>query len=258
MGKLYRIKRQLEKKWENYKRKKVKPNKNALWIFGMQKSGTSAIAALLAHRAGKTVTIDTPLLWTPYIQQLKSGKLLLSDHINSNPYDFSKDIIKEPNATFIFKEVKLNFKLDKYVVIIRNPLDTIRSILNRLNLPGDKSSININHVDPKWRFFFKNKGVNYIDDLCDAWNLAYSNDEMIYGENCITVKYEDFNNNKSVFIDDLIFQLNLESLNSIEKIKNKDFQPKGMSEINLEIFFGANYSIIENKCKIQSSKFDYF
>jgi hypothetical protein len=81
---------------------------------------------------------------------------------------------------------------------------------------------------------------------------------MIYGENCITVKYEDFNNNKSVFIDDLIFQLNLESLNSIEKIKNKDFQPKGMSEINLEIFFGANYSIIENKCKIQSSKFDYF
>jgi adenylylsulfate kinase-like enzyme len=64
MGSMYRVKRKIQKKLEAYHRKNTKPNKEALWVFGMQKAGTSAIASLLAHRTGKTATIDTPLFST--------------------------------------------------------------------------------------------------------------------------------------------------------------------------------------------------
>src|SRR5690554_887217 len=117
MGFLYRFKRRFEKEREACLIKLAKPNMDALWIFGMQKAGTSAIAGLLAHRAGKTVTIDSPYLWNPYLNQIKNGQLSLREHIRKYPFDFSKEIIKEPNATFLLDEIQENFTLAHYIYI---------------------------------------------------------------------------------------------------------------------------------------------
>ena len=258
MGKLYQVKRNFIKKWGAYQKQIGKPNKDVIWVFGMQKSGTSAIAGLLAHRSGKTVTIDTPELWTPHLEKLKSGQLSLKNHIYKNPYDFSKDIIKEPNATFLFDELKGIFKLKKYVVIIRNPFDTIRSILNRLGLPGDQSSININDVNPNWRGIFNNNGNNYISDLCELWNEAYSNEDMINSKSCILVKYEDFVEDKTSFIDDLCRKLNLPLKYNIELIQDKNFQPKGDKNVDLANFFGYNYNIIKDNCIYNTKQTNLF
>jgi len=248
MGNLYKIKREVEKTWENYKIKTAKPNKDALWIFGMQKSGTTAIAALLAKRAGKTSTLDTPLLWTPYIEQLEFGNIVLKNHIKSNAYDFSKDIIKEPNATFLFNELKQVFRLNKYIVIIRNPFDTIRSILNRLNIPGNLREINIAEVDENWQHLFFNNGKQYIEDLTCLWKKAYDGN-MLDSASCILVRYEDFNKNKLNFIDKLCFDLNYEIKADINHLLNKKFQPPGHRNIKLEEFFGdENYNFIKNNC----------
>lgn len=249
MGRLYRIKRQLEKKWENYQRKKIKPNKNALWIFGVQKSGTSAIAALLARRTGKSVTIDTPLLWDPYYSEIRKGQLCFTNHISNNPFDFSKDIIKEPAASVLIDKVDSYFNLKQFIFIYRNPYDVIRSILNRLDLPGDMENIDLNLIDENWQVHF-DKEVNYIDSLINLWIEVYSQNSYIESDRCIFVKYEDFKLDKQNFIDSLVDTLGFNKINDIKDILDHSFQPKGNSEVNLIHFFGINnYKLIERRTK---------
>lgn len=249
MGQLYRLKREFQKKWETYLRTMAKPNKDALWIFGVQKAGTSAIAGLLAHRADKTVTIDTKMLWDPYYSQLKSDHLSLAKHIKKNPFDFSKDIIKEPTASILIDKIDACFKMNQFVFIYRNPHDVIRSILNRLKLPGNQQDINIEAVHENWRIHFNN-GANYIDSLIDLWISVYAQSNYIDDKRCIFVKYENFLKDKEIFIDTLCDKLNFKKVQDTTHLLDYNFQPKGNPEVNLINFFGQhNYDLIEEKTK---------
>lgn len=243
---LYKIKKKLQGIWEFFQRKTAKPNKKAVWIFGMQKAGTSAIAGLLAYRAGKTVTIDTPFLWQPYLNQIKEGKLDFKKHIHKNALPFSKDIIKEPAASLLIENVENYFELDNYIFIVRNPFDLIRSILNRLNLSGSEHSLNIKTVHKNWRYMFED-GENYVQKLAEIYRDIYSQEKYINNANCILVKYEDFNRDKDIFINQLCDQLDFPKINSIEHLKNKSFQPKGNPVKDYQAFYGdKNYNIIYN------------
>ncbi|NNE15809.1 MAG: hypothetical protein HKN51_12575 [Saprospiraceae bacterium] len=226
-----------KKIFKSFFNKPAKPNKNAIWIFGMQKAGTSVIAGLLAMRTGKSVTIDTPLLWQPYLNQIQTGVLDFSSHIRENPEPFSKDIIKEPNASLIIDRIMSCFVLEKYVFIYRNPFDLIRSILDRLNLPGNELNISIDSVHENWEHIFGN-GDNYIENLSNLWVRIYSQFDLINSRNCILVKYEDFNTDKLQVIDGLCEQLDLKPKYSITEKMNSQFQPKGNSSVNLKLFFG--------------------
>ena len=250
MGKLYRVKRKLQKKWEAYKIKITKPNKDALWVFGVQKSGTSAIAGLLAHRANKTVTLDTPYLWEPYYSEIISGNLSLKHHVIKNPFPFSKDIIKEPAASVMIGHIEKIFNLPQYLFIYREPHDVIRSILNRLDLPGNKKNVNFHSIDANWQIHFKSHGKNYINDLIELWINVYSQKEYINNPNCILVTYKDFVQDKQKFIDGLCKKLNYKPVKDIAHLLDHNFQPKGNSNVNLKSFFGEeNYNNIENKTK---------
>lgn len=251
------LKENLKKIWEAYQHKIAKPNKDALWIFGMQKAGTSAIAGLLAHKANKSITIDTPLLWTPHIQKLQNGEINLKDQMSFNSFDFSKEIIKEPNATYLLDEVQENFNMAKYVFVIRNPFDNIRSILNRLDVEGNHRNIEISKIHPAWRGLFKNNGDDYIIDLAQIWLETYSKDKFINSMRCILVKYEDFKKDKNKTIDKICTHLNYETVNSIDELKNHNFQPKGNPNVDLKVFFGSNYEIINDICGKQMRKFGY-
>src|SRR5699024_10947107 len=114
-----------------------RPRKNPILIFGFPKSGTSVIAALIAHRANKSVTLDTKNLCEPYISKIKSGELDLKSHINQYSYPFSKDIIKEPNFVFIVDEILKVYSEPQVVVTQREKLTNIKSILDRLGVSGD-------------------------------------------------------------------------------------------------------------------------
>ncbi|WP_417238832.1 sulfotransferase domain-containing protein [Bizionia sp.] len=245
---LQHLKRKLKKRWDRLNKKPIIPNKDALWIFGVQKSGTTAIAALLSKRSGLSVTLDTKMLWNPYLENIREGKLNLLQHINANPYDFSKKIIKEPAASFLIKHLKEYFYLEKYIFIYRNPYDVIRSILNRLNIEGDKVNIDINSVNPNWRYIFGD-GTNYILKLSKHWLEVYSQDEYIYNDKCLFVSYDLFNEDKLKFIDELCEGLQLPKKNSILNILDEDFQPRGNTNVDLRVFFGEdNFQIINKIC----------
>lgn len=248
----YRI--HLKEPWLNFLHK---PNKEALWVFGFQKSGTSAIASLLAYRSNKSVTIDTRFLWAPYSNSIKNNTRTMEQHVNRYSYPFSKDIIKEPGATFYIDKIESFFSLHQYVFIIRNPIDNIRSILNRLNLPGDADSIDMSDVIPTWRHKFPSKGENYIEDLCNLWLQANSQPKYMNSDNCILVRYEDFKQNKDKFITSLCERLNFEPKTNIKPIMDKQFQPRGNSQIKPELFFGANLSTVIKLCGKKMKELGY-
>lgn len=235
-----------------------KPNKDALWIFGNPKSGTTAITALLAKHTGKSVTLDTPYLWDPYLSKLRNKEISFTKHINTYSYPFSKQIIKEPNASLLFEELKNNFNLDSYVFIVRNPFNNIKSILNRLNLAGNKKKLDIAAVPFLWKSYFLPLNTdNYIETLALKWVEINSTKALLENDNCQIVKYEDFYLDKEKFIKTLARSLNFKEEQSIENYTNIQFQPKGKEEDNQTFFGKDNYQTILNVCANQMKYFGY-
>lgn len=238
---------------------KVKsPNRDAIWIFGLQKAGTSAIAKLLGHMSGSSVSIDPRCLWSPYGKKIRIGELSVKEHSNKFSYPFSRDIIKEPSTTFYIERIESYFYLHKYVFIVRNPYSNIRSILNRLDLPGDDIDINIADVHVNWRSKFKRGGKNYIQDLAELWLKANSQDQYQFNDRCVLVKYEDFKTNKEGFIKNLCIKLDFPLKNSIKGVMDKQFQPKGNDNVDLAEFFGdANLKTVDRICGRRMNELGY-
>ena len=171
-------------------------------ILGNQKSGTSVIAALLGHATGLSVTIDLKreYLSTGNIyKKVFHGELPFSIIINRNRADFSKDIIKEPNLTIFYPDLKKTFKTAKFIFIIRQPHQNIRSILNRFGLPGNLDHLEPHHlrlIKKSWDIVFNGewiglRGRNHIEMLALRWNYLVN----IYLKNkdsFILMRYEDF------------------------------------------------------------------
>lgn len=226
-----------------------KPNKGALFIFGFQKSGTTAIAGLLAKKANKSVTLDTKYLWPPYLEMLQSGGLTLEHVVNTYCYPFSKQIIKEPNLTIFIDELHNIFTLAKYIFIVRNPYENIRSLLNRLQIPGNLDYVDLKTVHPNWRHFFKSNGNNYVQDIANRWVAVNGQKKFIESSRCILVRYEDFLKDKNSYVHQLAVDVGFEPKKDIVKRLDHQFQPKGNVNVDPKAFFGKrNYQIIENTC----------
>ena len=118
-----------------------KINSDPLLILGNQKSGTTVIASLLSKATKKTLTSDIKSLIKNPSLKLDFKLLCLNDFIKQHKYDFSKDIIKEPFLSFYAEELIESFPNAKIVWIVRNPYQNIRSILNRLKIPGNLQKI---------------------------------------------------------------------------------------------------------------------
>ena len=76
-------------------------NRRPLIVLGKEKSGTTAIAALLGEATGLTVTLDIPALFIDGLRPILRGEAELAELIARQRLAFSRDIIKEPNLTYI-------------------------------------------------------------------------------------------------------------------------------------------------------------
>ncbi len=225
-------------KWRNWT---STLQKDPVLIFGFPKSGTSAITALLAHRTNKSVTLDTKYLWEPYLSKIKKDEIDLRSHLKKFSYPFSKDIIKEPNMVFMVEQLLDIYSNPKIVVIKRDKLNNIRSILNRLEIPGDLRENPIpSQINKNWRGLLLNDGKHYIDVLNQYYQEAEKNLSMLKPLKPVKISYENFNRNKEKEIDRIAKELNLKTLNNINHLLNKEFQPKGNNKVSVEDFFGEN------------------
>jgi len=197
--------------------------------------------------------------------RLRKGEVSFSKFLEMNRLDFSRDIVKEPNLTLLFQELSAHFPDCRFVFIVRDPRDNIRSLLNRLDIPGNLPQLKREHrkkitrgwdivIDGRWLGI---KGENYIEMLAERWNLMVD----VYVENrdkIILAQYEDFLKDKVGEISRLASELNLTQVNDISDKVDIQYQPRGDREINWQDFFGAdNLARIETLCSRRMVLFNY-
>lgn len=254
-----------------YLKKTASINFLPIIILGHQKSGTSAIAALLSEATDKSVTIDIVPRKNgiaPYLREdLFKTDFLLSNFIQKNAYYFSTDIIKEPDLTFHYEGLLNYFPKAKFIYVIRDPRHTIRSILNRLKIPGnlqvldDTYKQDLRHLK-LWELMIEGNfphvsGKNYIEKLAHRWNLA-AEVYLQYKNNMQMVRYEDFAKDKIGVINRLARQVELEPIHDISNKLNVQYQPRGNHKVSLIEFFGVeNLNQIESICGDKMGYFGY-
>jgi hypothetical protein len=230
-----------------------------IFVLGNQKSGTSAIAALLAEMTDLSVSIDLikeDLYRHQTYPRIRTGKISFSKFLAMNRLSFSRDIVKEANLTIFYDELITHFPQSKFVFIVRDPRDNIRSQLNLMGIPGDLpqlGSIHLKNLPRGWDIIIDGrwlglKGENYIEILAARWNLMVD----VYRDqanNMTLVRYEDFMTDKVKEIARLAGNLGLAQVNEITNKVNLQFQPRGNRLVSRKSFFGSdNLDRIERIC----------
>lgn len=237
-------------------------NPHPLFVFGNQKSGTTAIAGLLAAATGKTVTLDFAGAEHPYATDLLSGATPIAEFVRRNSWALSSHVIKEPTLTFVAPQLMDYFGVKKAVFIVRNPFDNIRSILVRQRLRGDMEALPDRvRLNPTWRKILSGEDLglsrsHYIDVLARRW-LRAAEIFQSRREHFVLVRYEDFLRNKKPEIAQIARAFNLDIVEDVDPLLDFEYQPRDKNMEAPHLFFGSNYGRIENICKSAAINFGY-
>lgn len=231
-------------------------------VLGNQKSGTTVIASLLGEITDNSVTIDPFHRIEDSVklrQRMSHQAICFSEVVQRNKIYFSTQVVKDPYFTFIVEDVMSVFPQSQYVFVSRDPRDNIRSILNRLNLPGNRDDLKeaeLASCPPKtdWREILEGQmpavdGSNYIEKLAHRWDKATSLYKT-HQDKIVLIRYEDFVKDKVAEIKQLSRKVGLKPERDISALVDKQYQVRGHQNIAWADFFGEkNVEIIENICK---------
>jgi hypothetical protein len=244
----------------------ARPHPDPIFILGHQKSGTSAVAALLGELTGCSVTID--LLnedrWPTY-PRVRSGELRFDRFVRRNRLDFSRRIVKEPNLTFFHPQLRARFPTGTFAMVVRDPRTTIKSVLDRIGLPGDRLEVPRERerrlrrgwrlmLDPEWLGI---EAEGYVDLLARRWNIC-ADVYLERSEPMPLLRYEDFRIDKLGALTSLAGELGLDPRGDIRDRLDEQFQPAGDRSVAVESFFGAaNLERIERVCGSRMEQLGY-
>jgi hypothetical protein len=240
-------------------------NPKPVIVLGKEKSGTTAIAALLAMYTGCSFTRDIHALWGPAETKIRKGQLDFRDFVRRNRGSFARDIIKEPCLTFLYPQLREVFPRARFVMIVRDPRDNIRSVLNRLGLPGSLSELapgTLAGITPNWRNVFDAEAHglqpgSYIDVSAARWNAA-ADVYLQHKNDMVLSRYEDFVCRKVETIVQLAQSLQLPHVNDISNQINRQFQQPGDRAVRWADFFGErNLTAIDEICGSRMREFGY-
>ena len=217
-------------------------------VMGNQKSGTTVIAALLAKAAGKSSMLDFFFREPLSIRNILDEKSTLKDFIKSNKSYFSKQIIKDPDLTFLYPEVRRLYPNSNILFILRDPIENVRSILNRVHLPGKLNmlsaakSYELNNSLPEWYDIIDGTryGHHETNPVLSLLRRAILSHNICnrYRADVTIVRYEDFLINKKLFIENLCNLMGLNVVQNVGRYVDVQYQPKGVDSKNLVSFFG--------------------
>ena len=238
---------------------------NPLFIFGNQKSGTSAIAALIGASTDLEVLVDLPReVMAPTVPEVHAGRRTLDWFIRRNRLGFSHPVIKEPALTFLAGMILEHWQDSPSIFVMRHPYENIRSILDRLRISGDLSvppAESLDEANPAWKTVLDNRwlGVesqHYIEQLAWRWVLA-ARVYLDLRDRMVLARYEDFERDKVGVIKDLVRQVGFEPLSSIEHLVDHQFQPAGVRGRTPAEVFGGNLALIDDICWPLAGEFGY-
>jgi len=236
-----------------------RPSEAPVFVLGNQKSGTSAVAALLARACGLSYDIDLGGLRVPEYARIYADRGQLPAVFRDRAaIEFSKQLVKEPNLTFLLSEIQALYPRSRHAFVIRDPRANIRSICNRLELPGDLPAIrpeDYPEISPMWRAILFNEWVgdaardlNYIGRSAERWRIA-ANLCLAAGPATQPIRYEDFVTDKLATIHDLSDRLGLEVRHDIVPYLDVQYQQAGKKVTDYRAFFGEeNLTTILTEC----------
>jgi hypothetical protein len=233
-------------------------------VLGNQKSGTSAIAHLLADYGELSKTVDIRPLWPPTGIEIMRKRIAFADVVRHHRAYFSTELIKEPMMTFFADQVLEAFPKGRFVFVVRDPRDNIRSLLNRRGIPGNLREIEERFIprSPQHRVvvdptIWGGIDENYVGVLAHRWNKAIDN-YLQFSERMTLVKYEDFVADKMAVISRLARQFDISQRGQIAGKLDIQYQPPGNQEISWQAFFGAdNLERIERICGSRMKELGY-
>lgn len=213
--------------WEHLIPESLTPNNPRHLIFGVQKSGTSVIANTLAYCSKQSLTLDHKNLW-PILTTPKSERFeFIERQFRMHPITLGSTFLKEPCMT-LFPELFAQFRTETCLLVIRDPLQTARSILDRLGVPIDAETINLDSIPPAWQGLFirsSNSETPFIR-LIEYWRMCMEND--FWGRsNVIIIQYEDFIRNPEDEVASILNRLNMTKKRPASHIINVQVQPRG-------------------------------
>jgi len=240
----------------------TKINDKPIIVIGNQKSGTTVIAALLAKYGDLSATLDINSMTADEQIKLHKKEMNFKKFVYRHRSDFRSDIIKEPALTFLYETIRNTYPKSQIIFILRDPRDNIRSILNRLDLPGDMDAINnYSKFSNLWQQILNSdwlgfESKNYVESLSKRWNLA-TKTYLDNKNDMVFAKYENFISNKEYFINKLAEKVGIEKKQEIIKEVDVQYQHKGQRNVKWDNFFGKNLYIINEVCKEYIIKFYY-
>lgn len=245
------------------------PRADPILVFGNQKSGTTAIARLLAEATSESYSHDMLFhnQWKT-VQPIYRGEMDLREVRRRLRHEFACKIIKDPDLTLLMDEAHTLLPQARAVYVVREPAANIRSILSRLKIRGDKPALEAeDHASlealPLWWDVLHPEGEilggeaqSYIETLAHRWrvmtSIAAAHDDW-----AVTIRYEDFMADKVGEISQLARQIGLAPRGDISDRVDHAFQEPGSSEA-VETFFGAdNLQKIWSICGKNAVKYGY-
>jgi hypothetical protein len=242
------------------------PHEAPIFVLGNQKSGTSAIAALLGRACGLDVSLDMLMeVGRPRIQEVPAGSLSLDAYIRLNRWEFSHALVKEPNLTFLYPQLAAAFPRSRFVFIARDPRDNIRSLLNAIRIPGDLARLEdrqTRELAPGWALVLDGRwcgveGEHYIDQLAARWVRCI--DIYLESRDAQTLcRYEDFLADKLGELTRVALALGQPVVSDVAAEVDRQFQTRGDRSVAWEAFFGPEHlSRIERICADGMRKLGY-
>ena len=239
-----------------------------LFVLGNQKSGTTAVARLIAEATGRTYSHDMfyRRQWSD-VADLHSGRLSVDDLVRRSSWEFSREVIKDPDLTFHHLALQARFPAARFLFVARGPADNIRSLLNRHRFPGDVTdrcaeARLTERLSPLWQAVFDPRplglaGGNYIDVLAQRWTLA-ADTYLSHPESQLLLRYEDFLADKLGTIERSATELQMPIRADVSARLEEQFQVKGDNSTPVQEFFGPdNYARIRRWCQDAAGRLDY-
>lgn len=239
--------------WIKAASKIAEVNERPLFVLGNQKSGTTAVAALLAEHTGRSATLDFRFPSARALGEVYAGRCSVEAFVERRALYFARDIVKEPELAFLFEPLAAAFPQAQFVMVVRDPRDNIRSLLNRLRIPGHRERIDLSQFElgPVWRRIVTGSALegrreNYVETLAARWNRA-AGLYLRHSQTMPLLRYEDFLAGKEAQISELARRLGYAHVNDISDRVDVQFQPSGDACVSW--FFGKhNLQRIQRVC----------
>lgn len=213
-------------------------NEEIIFICGHQRSGTTAVAKLLAIYGDLSLSDDPRWAWLSrggLAREIYLGEEDVDSVIERNRHEFGKDVMKSPGATPLMPRLKEHMPRSKFVYIVRDPRDNICAMVERLNkykstqVHLDKSMFD--KRDPAYQWL-ENAWLGFSEDdavveLGTRWKRFVQISQEVDG--VLYETYEGFVADKVGFIGRLASSLGVSKRRDILPYVDIQFKKKGKS-----------------------------